>query len=60
MSVNSRENKELLWQLLSDHPFQKKDPKKLKSEIAEFKKDFQNIKYCFQSSNQAYEYLKFY
>ena len=31
MSVNSRENKELLWQLLSDHPFQKKDPQKFQS-----------------------------
>ncbi len=38
----------------------KKDPKKIKEEVAEFRKDFQEIKYCFQSSAQAYEYLKFY
>ncbi len=38
----------------------KKDPKKVKSEVAEFRKDFQQIKYCFQSQNKAYEYLKFY
>lgn len=38
----------------------KKDPKKVKEEITEFKKDFQQIKYCFQSSNQAYKYLNFY
>jgi len=31
MSVNSRDNKALLWQLLSDHPFLKKDPKKFQS-----------------------------
>ncbi|MFX1259080.1 MAG: serine hydroxymethyltransferase, partial [Promethearchaeota archaeon] len=35
-------------------------PKKIKQEIAEFRKDFQEIKYCFQSQNKAYEYLKFY
>lgn len=38
----------------------KKDPKKVRGDISDFKKDFQEIKYCFQSSNQAYEYLKFY
>ena len=31
MSVKSRENKALLWQLLSDHPFQKTDPKKFQA-----------------------------
>ena len=31
MSIKSRENKALLWQLLSDHPFQKTDPKKFQS-----------------------------
>lgn len=38
----------------------RKDPKKIKKEIAEFRKDFQEVKYCFQSPNKAYEYLKFY
>jgi glycine hydroxymethyltransferase len=38
----------------------KKDPKKIKNEIAEFRKDFQEIKYCFQPSSKAYEYLKFF
>jgi glycine hydroxymethyltransferase len=38
----------------------KKDPKRIKKEIAEFRKDFQEIKYCFQHSNDAYEYLKFF
>jgi len=37
-----------------------KEPAKIKEEIAEFKKNFQEIKYCFQSPNKAYEYLKFY
>ncbi|MGB5910104.1 MAG: serine hydroxymethyltransferase [Promethearchaeia archaeon] len=38
----------------------KKEPKKIKLEVAEFRKNFQEIKYCFQSANQAYEYFKFY
>jgi glycine hydroxymethyltransferase len=38
----------------------KKDPKKVKQEVAEFKKGFQEILYCFQSPNKAYEYIKFY
>lgn len=38
----------------------KKDPQKVKQDVAEFKKDFQEIKYCFQTPNKAYEYLKFY
>lgn len=49
MSANSRENKELLWQLLSDHPFQKENPRKFQSmleykvnEIHEKRFGFQN------------------
>ncbi|MHA1525878.1 MAG: serine hydroxymethyltransferase, partial [Promethearchaeota archaeon] len=38
----------------------KQDPKKIREDVAEFKKDFQEIKYCFQLGNKAYEYLKFY
>ena len=38
----------------------KKDPIKVKQDVAEFKKDFQEIKYCFQTPNKAYEYLKFF
>ena len=38
----------------------KENPKKIKEQVAEFKKDFQEIKYCFQADNKAYEYLKFY
>ena len=38
----------------------KKDPKKVKQEVLEFRKDFQEIKYCFQSPNKAHEYLKFF
>ncbi len=38
----------------------KKDPKKVKKEVAEFKKGFKEIRYCFQSPNKAYEYIKFY
>ncbi|MFW9989727.1 MAG: serine hydroxymethyltransferase [Candidatus Odinarchaeota archaeon] len=38
----------------------RKNPKKIKNEVVDFRKDFQEIKYCFQSPNKAYEYLKFY
>jgi len=38
----------------------KKDPKKVKQDVLEFRKDFQEIKYCFQSPNKAHEYMKFY
>ena len=37
-----------------------KDPKKVREEVAEFRKDFQEVKYCFNTPNKAYEYLKFY
>ncbi|MBD3195487.1 MAG: serine hydroxymethyltransferase [Candidatus Lokiarchaeota archaeon] len=39
---------------------QEKDPLLVKDEVAEFRKQYQSIKYCFQDSNKAYEYLKFY
>lgn len=39
---------------------ERKDPKQVRNEVVEFRKQFQEIKYCFQSSNKAYEYFKFY
>ena len=36
------------------------DPAKVKEEVAEFRKDFQETKFCFQTPNKAYEYLKFF
>ena len=38
----------------------KKEPKKVKQEVIEFRKEFQEIKYCFQKGNNAYEYFKLY
>ena len=38
----------------------KKGPKQVKQEVIEFRKEFQEIKYCFQKGNQAYEYFKLY
>jgi glycine hydroxymethyltransferase len=38
----------------------KKDPKKVKEDVIDFRKGFQEIKYCFDTHNKAYEYLKFY
>jgi len=37
-----------------------KKPEKVKDEVAEFRKEFHEVKYCFQENNKAYEYLKFY
>ncbi|MBY8983637.1 MAG: serine hydroxymethyltransferase [Candidatus Lokiarchaeota archaeon] len=39
---------------------EKKDPKKVKKEVTDFKKEFQEIQYCFQPSNKAYEFMRFY
>jgi glycine hydroxymethyltransferase len=36
------------------------NPKKIATDVGEFRKEFQEVKYCFQSPNQAYDYLKFY
>jgi len=47
---------EFIKQVLID----KKDPNKVKEEIKEFRRGFQEVKYCFQSPNEAYEYYKFY
>ncbi|MFX1276868.1 MAG: serine hydroxymethyltransferase [Promethearchaeota archaeon] len=38
----------------------KKPADKVKKEVASFRKEFQEVKFCFQSKNKAYEYLKFY
>ncbi|MHA1339412.1 MAG: serine hydroxymethyltransferase [Promethearchaeota archaeon] len=35
------------------------DPKKIKEQVMEFRKDFQEIKYCFPSKLKAYEYISF-
>jgi hypothetical protein len=50
MSVNSRENKELLWQLLSDHPFQKKDPKKFQSMLEYKVNETHQTRFNFQNN----------
>jgi len=47
---------EFFKQLIIDE----KDPKKVKENVAEFRKNFQQVKFCFQNPNKAYEYLKFY
>ncbi len=36
----------------------KQSPAKVKPEVAEFRKEFNEVKYCFQTPNKAYEYLK--
>jgi glycine hydroxymethyltransferase len=38
----------------------KKAPNDIKKEVAEFRKNFQEIKYCFQDNAKAYEYVKLY
>jgi glycine hydroxymethyltransferase len=36
----------------------KQDPKKVNADVVEFRKDFQNVHYCFESAKKAYEYIK--
>jgi glycine hydroxymethyltransferase len=36
----------------------KDDPKKISSEVAEFRKGFQKVHYCFESELEAYEYVE--
>lgn len=36
----------------------KQDPKKVKPDVLEFRKDFQKVHYCFESAKKAYEYIK--
>jgi glycine hydroxymethyltransferase len=36
----------------------KQDPKKVKADVLEFRKDFQKVHYCFESAKKAYEYIK--
>jgi glycine hydroxymethyltransferase len=47
---------ELIKKLVID----KEDPKKIRTEVIDFRGDFQEIQFCFQKSSKAYEYLKFY
>ncbi|HDN62516.1 MAG TPA: serine hydroxymethyltransferase [Candidatus Bathyarchaeota archaeon] len=34
------------------------DPAKIKEEVAEFRRDFQKVHYCFENLTEAYEYVK--
>jgi glycine hydroxymethyltransferase len=45
---------ELIKKIIVDN----EDPAKAKSEVAELRKDFQKVKYCFSSVHDAYEYVK--
>lgn len=36
-----------------------KDPKAVKEEVRQFRKDFQHVQYCFENKTKAYQYLKF-
>ena len=45
---------ELIKQVVIDG----KDLKKVAAEVAEFRRDYQRIHYCFESATEAYEYIK--
>ncbi|MDI6883918.1 MAG: serine hydroxymethyltransferase [Hadesarchaea archaeon] len=34
------------------------EPKRVAAEVAEFRRDYQRVHYCFESATQAYEYIK--
>ena len=36
----------------------KEDSKKVKQDVADFRKNFQSVHYCFESTKKAYEYIK--
>jgi glycine hydroxymethyltransferase len=36
----------------------KEDPKKVKQYVAELRKNFQDVHYCFESAKKAYEYIR--
>ncbi len=37
---------------------EQKDPEKVKEEVSDFRKDFQDLHYCFESSKGAHEYIE--
>jgi len=49
-----REVAELIKRVVID----KEDPKKVKQDAANFRKDFQNVHYCFETAKNAYEYIR--
>ena len=36
----------------------KQDPKKVKQDVAQYRKDFQKVHYCFESAKKAYECVR--
>jgi len=36
----------------------REEPKRVAGEVAEFRRDYQRVHYCFESAAQAYEYVK--
>jgi glycine hydroxymethyltransferase len=36
----------------------KEDPKKVKEDVTEFRKNFQKVQYCFENAKKAYEYIR--
>jgi glycine hydroxymethyltransferase len=36
----------------------KDDVEKVKSDVAEFRKDYQKVHYCFENTTEAYNYIK--
>jgi len=49
-----REVAELIKRVVID----KEDPKKVKQDAANFRKDFQKVHYCFETAKNAYEYIR--
>jgi glycine hydroxymethyltransferase len=36
----------------------KEDVNKVRADVAEFRKDYQKVRYCFENATEAYEYIK--
>ena len=37
---------------------EKERPEKVRTDVTEFRKDYQKVNYCFENSTKAYEYVK--
>jgi glycine hydroxymethyltransferase len=48
---------EIVAELMKNVVIDQVDPKKVKKQVAEFRKEFQDVKYCFPTQTKAYEFI---
>lgn len=57
IGMKESEMKEIA-QLIKKVVIDKQNPTKVAEKVAELRKDFQEVKYCFENGMKAYEYIK--